>query len=164
MSDLASSRKNFIIVWNSCCLNSFSFIYCLSLCSWQLHWPLTFSSKFSWSQGFILLSLPVCLPVHLLQSLHITNDSNSVIQYHVENLKKIPIEVKIKQQTAPMLFFFHVAERPAGKDLFWVWRWYSIRQSSSSSSFSSSSSSFSLSAADITVDITSSVHVSVCSA
>lgn len=49
MSDFASSKKNFIrvvLIWNSCCLNSLGFIYCLSSSSWQLHWPLTFSSKF----------------------------------------------------------------------------------------------------------------------
>lgn len=109
MSDLASSKSNFIkvvLIWNSCCRNSFGlfllfkFMFLAAVLTTDFFFCLTLF------QGIFLFLVPVCLPVCLVQSVHMTNDSTSVSQWRVEHLKKIPNDVKHKQQTAPRFVFF----------------------------------------------------------
>lgn len=83
MSDLASSKSNFIkvvLIWNSCCCNSFGlfllfkFMFLAAVLTTDFFFCLTLF------QVFFLLLVPVCLSVCLVQSVHMTNDSNSVSQ------------------------------------------------------------------------------------
>lgn len=156
---LASSKSNFIkvvLIWNSCCRNSlglfllFKFMFLAAVLTTDFFFCLTLF------QGFFLLLVPVCLPVCLVQSVHMTNDSNSVSQWRVENLKKIPNDVKHKQQHQDLSFFSY--SRMQAK----------ICPKSGAGVPSVSRPPLPLPlpspAADITADITSSVHVSVCSA